>query len=491
MQKNEALTKLKKLRASDYEMCLDSLPYFVRTAWKILEPTKPLLWNWHHSLICEYLEALDRGQITRLVINIPPRYLKSLLCTVCYPAWVWIREPATRFIFASYSDSLSTKHSKDRRDLIESDWYRGGWWDKFSLSTDQNVKTEFVNDKRGHMIATSMLGTATGKGGDYVVIDDPHDPKKAESDPLRKSALEAYDRTFTTRLDDKKKGKILIVMQRLHEGDLSGHVLAQGGWEHLCLPAITEKTETYTYPTSRRTKTVQAGEALHETREPLELLEKQKANLGSYAFSGQYQQSPAPRGGGLIKTIWWQFYKQAPEKFDEIIQSWDLTFKGVETSDFVCGQVWGRKGASKYLLDMVHRRMGFNETIVSMKALSRKWEDAHAKYIEDAANAQAALAVLKVDHIPGLILVKPIGSKESRVMSVLPDIEAGNVFLPDPTQCAWVSDFLDECAKFPLGLHDDMVDAMSLALGKMRHAHRTRLAMVGLGIEKESVWLRE
>jgi Uncharacterized protein conserved in bacteria len=236
------------------ELAERKLADFIRQAWHVIEPATPYLHNWHIDLICEYLEAVSAGQITRLIINIPPRYMKSIAVSVMWPVWEWIRHPETRWIFASYSQSLSTKHSVDRRTIIQSDWYQSRWGDRFKLVEDHNLKTEFLNDKRGHMIATSVGGTSTGKGGNRLVVDDPLNPKEAASDVLRERANTWFDQTFYSRLDDKKTGAIVVIMQRLHEKDLTGHLLEQGGeWEHLCLPAIAEDRQVIHFPMSGRT----------------------------------------------------------------------------------------------------------------------------------------------------------------------------------------------------------------------------------------------
>ena len=204
-----------------------SLPLFINDAWEILEPSNPYLSNWHIDCMSEYLHAVNLGQIKRLIVNIPPRYMKSLQASVLWPTWSWIDHPSLRWLFASYSSGLSTKHSLDRRQVIQSPWYQERWGHIYQLSGDQNIKTEYMNTRRGHMLATSVGGTATGKGGDIIVVDDPHNPMQAESDALREAAIEFFDRTLTTRLDNKKTGAIIVIMQRLHDMDLTGHLLKQ------------------------------------------------------------------------------------------------------------------------------------------------------------------------------------------------------------------------------------------------------------------------
>jgi len=449
------------------ELAERKLADFIRQAWHVIEPATPYLHNWHIDLICEYLEAVSAGQITRLIINIPPRYMKSIAVSVMWPVWEWIRHPETRWIFASYSQSLSTKHSVDRRTIIQSDWYQSRWGDRFKLVEDHNLKTEFLNDKRGHMIATSVGGTSTGKGGNRLVVDDPLNPKEAASDVLRERANTWFDQTFYSRLDDKKTGAIVVIMQRLHEKDLTGHLLEQGGeWEHLCLPAIAEDRQVIHFPMSGRTLVREPGDLLWPEREGPKEIEAAKLALRSYGFAGQYQQRPSPMEGGIFKRGWWKFYKEPPARFDEMLQSWDCSFKSASTSDYVVGQVWGRVGGEFYLLDQVRDRMDFTETLQAVRALTAKWPKARSKLIEDKANGQAVIDALKRE-IPGIIPVTPKESKEARAMAVQPFMEAGNVYLPDPSIAPWIHDFIEECAAFPNAAHDDQVDAMTQALNRL------------------------
>jgi len=449
------------------ELAERKLADFIRQAWHVIEPATPYLHNWHIDLICEYLEAVSAGQITRLIINIPPRYMKSIAVSVMWPVWEWIRHPETRWIFASYSQSLSTKHSVDRRTIIQSDWYQSRWGDRFKLVEDHNLKTEFLNDKRGHMIATSVGGTSTGKGGNRLVVDDPLNPKEAASDVLRERANTWFDQTFYSRLDDKKTGAIVVIMQRLHEKDLTGHLLEQGGeWEHLCLPAIAEDRQVIHFPMSGRTLVREPGDLLWPEREGPKEIEAAKLALRSYGFAGQYQQRPSPMEGGIFKRGWWKFYKEPPARFDEMLQSWDCSFKNASTSDYVVGQVWGRVGGEFYLLDQVRDRMDFTETLQAVRALTAKWPKARSKLIEDKANGQAVIDALKRE-ISGIIPVTPKESKEARAMAVQPFMEAGNVYLPDPSIAPWIHDFIEECAAFPNAAHDDQVDAMTQALNRL------------------------
>ena len=205
-------------------------------AWRVIEPGMPFIDNWHIEAICLHLQAVVDGLIRNLLINMPPRCMKSILVSVLFPAWVWIRHPEKRFLYSSYSQTLATDHSVATRRVIESDWYQEKWSRRFVLAGDANLKTRFENTRRGYRFSTSVGGSATGMGGDFIVADDPHNVKEAESDAIRAATIDWWDKVMSTRLNNPKTGARIIVMQRVHEADLSGHVLKKGGWDHLCLP---------------------------------------------------------------------------------------------------------------------------------------------------------------------------------------------------------------------------------------------------------------
>lgn len=454
-EKTGSILHHQMLEAGIYYQAEKDLGTFFRRSWKILEPTTELLTNWHQDLIAEYLMACYKRQIKRLIINMPPRYAKSNEVTVCFPAWVWTQDPSHRFITGSYADNLATKHSIDRRTLIESDWYRRGYGERFNLSSDQNVKSEFTNDKRGSMYATGLSGAVTGKGCNILIIDDPHDAQKVHSDAVRKNDILSFDQKFSTRLDDKKNDVIIVVMQRLHEQDLTGHLIDQGGWEHLTLSGIAEKETLITFPTSGRQILREKDSFLHEEREGEFEMEQNKKTLGSKGFAAQIQQAPTPDGGVLIDPAWFRFYKELPPRFNQVIQSWDMTFKDTKQSDYVVGQVWGRLAGAAYLFPFrIRKQLDFVKTIEAFKTLTLRYPEASLKIVEDKANGPAVISALR-SKIPGIVPYSPKDSKEGRVSAVSPMIEAGMVFLPDPSIAPWITDFLIEVAKFPNGPHDD------------------------------------
>lgn len=446
------------------------LSAFIREAWHVLEPATVYVHGWHIDAISEHLEAISAGQIRNLIINIPPRCMKSLSVCVFWPCWEWTKSPAVRWLFSSYSDRLATRDSLKCRRLIQSPWYQSRWGHVFRLTGDQNEKTRFENNKTGYRLATGVGGSATGEGGDRLIVDDPIKAKDADSEPVRESANIWWDETMSTRGNDPKTVAKVIVMQRLHEDDLTGHVLEKmrtGGeqYEHLRLPAEYEPSVMVTGIgwTDPRTE---VDQLLWSERFGQKEIAALKTSLGSHGSAGQLQQRATPRGGGMLKRGWWKFYKVRPERFDAIVDSWDMTFKDTRSSDYVAGHKWGLVGADAYLLARIHDRMDFPTALQAVRNLSAMPPVAPAKLVEDTANGPAVIAVLH-SAIPGLIAVQPMGSKQSRAAAVSPMIEAGNAYLPDPEIAPWVEEVIAECASFPMGAHDDDVDAMSQALARL------------------------
>lgn len=469
--------------------CEDNLHFFLKKAWHCIEPAIEYKPNWHIDAICEHLQAVTDGQIKRLLINMPPRNLKSITATVMYPCWTWTKDPYKRFISLSYADGLSKRHNMDRRHIIKSPWYQNNWSDKFYLKEDLDTQRRFGNDKEGFMMSTSIGGQLTGDGGDIIILDDPHNPKKAESDAERQQALDFFTQTLPSRLNDKKNGAIIVIMQRLHEEDISGYILSKElGYTHLCLPSIAEEKTIISFPISGKEVVREVGDILNPTREDKEELDQLQKDMGSYAFAGQYQQNPTPTGGGMAKKWWWRYWKpkgvklppvriknqdgnyieieavDLPESFDETLQSWDMAFKAKKDSDFVGCGIWSKKGADRFLIDLLIKRLDFTESVAAVRDMSNKHPNAKRKLIEDKANGPAVITTLKHE-ISGIIPYNPgSDSKEARAYACTPSIEAGNVYLPHPLLYEWVENYIEQWAKFPLVKHDEEIDVTSQAL---------------------------
>lgn len=453
--------------AIDKELCVHSLYHFAREAYPILEPNREFIPGWHIQAICDHLEACVNGQIKNLVINMPPRHMKSLLVSVLFPAWLWLKMSEARFLMASYAGSLSVRDSVKTRRVIQSDWYRARFGHLYKLNEDQNAKMKFENDKTGYRLATSVDGAGTGEGGDFIVVDDPHKVKESESKVMRESVLRWWDNEMSTRGNNPDTVVKIIVMQRVHEGDLSGHVLNQGGYEHLCLPAEYEpKRQVQVSAIGWKDPRSKEGELLWAERFTQPAINELKLRMGSATWAGQGQQRPAPASGIIFKREWFKFYTVIPDDISFIALSGDLTFKEGTHNDYTVLQVWGKKGASRYLLDQVRGRMGFKGQISAVLTISPKWPDLRVKWVEKAANAEALLDVLKSE-VPGIVLVPSTTSKRNRAEAVAPQFEAGNIYVPDPSQAPWIHDYIEELVVFDNGIHDDQVDATTLALIKL------------------------
>jgi len=471
---HEPETAFKLKREIARERAERTLPAFIEQAWGIIEPGTRYIDNWHIHLIGEYMLAVNKGQVKRLIINIPPRHMKSIEATVCYPAWTWTRNPGRRFIKVSYSDSLSRKHNILARDIINSPWYQGNWGNKIKLKDDVNRQNEFKNNHQGFMFSTSVGGALTGEGGDVIIIDDPQNPLMANSEAEREAGINFFKNTLQTRLNDPKKGVIIIIMQRLHENDLTGYILSENlGYEHLCLPAIAPQRTIITFPISGKEVIRNEGDILNEGRFDKDVLDDLRRSMGSVQFAGQFQQTPAPAEGVIFKREWLtKFYSAAPKTID--IQSWDMAFTKSEGSAKVAGFVMGKAGADIYIKDLVNDKMDFTESVAALRTLSGKWKSARAKVIENKANGPAIVNTLKKE-ISGMVEFNPKGSKTERAMSVTPYFEAGNIHFPDPKTNPWVEDLIRDLLVFPKGTYKDTVDALVQGILYLTDKPRSKL----------------
>lgn len=478
---------------------------FVKQAWAHTPQSDPLEWNWHLDAICMHLESVARGEISNLVINIGPGHAKSILMAVLWPAWVWTWWPRCQFIFASYAEALAVRDSVRCRAVIESEWYvknfssRSGW----EMRRDQNAKGHFVNTLGGERFSTGIGGT--GRRAHIIGIDDPIDASERHSKAARDSANEWIGNTISQRFVDPKQPRVALIMQRLHQEDPAGYVLAGGGWEHLMLPSEYEpqrKSVTHRKIVRdgvlRREKfwedprTVE-GDLLFPQRFSKEVLERYKKpnELGAEGFAGQHQQNPTPSGGGIFAVSAWRYWtsdeatlmrlgyaREAPRPrgahegpprsvdfadLEEILLSVDPTFHETQSGSYVAIHVWGKLGARRLLLDRVHKRMDFTETVQTLLHVIERWPRARRKLIEGKANGDAIISTLERAHgIIGLEAVKVTGSKLQRAHAGQPYQSAGNVELPNGAP--WLEEYIAEHAAFPRGLHDDDVDAQSQAL---------------------------
>src|ERR1700690_930898 len=335
---------------------------FIERSFSELNPQTEYLHNGHIEVIAEALEQCRAGKLRRLVINVPPRSLKSHMASIAFPAYLLGHNPSTQIICASYAQDLADKLAGDCRSLITSDWFKV-LFPSTCLASRRSALSDYSTTSRGFRLSTSVGGVLTGRGADFLIIDDPLKPDEALSETQRKSVNDWYDHTLVSRLNDKRTGCIILIMQRLHEDDLVGHVLQQGGWHLLRFPAIAEQDEHYTIqtPSGERTFTRCEGEALHPERESLDVLASLREIQGEYNFAGQYQQSPSPLGGGMVKTHWFKMYTSAelPKEFELVFQSWDTACKTSDLNDYSACTTWGLFQKHLYLLHVLRERLDY------------------------------------------------------------------------------------------------------------------------------------
>jgi predicted phage terminase large subunit-like protein len=470
-QQLDALSSEERQRF-EYRAKLEASPAeFFKAAWNILEPGRPLCWSWHYELIGEYLLKVWRREITRLIINVPPRTAKSTEGTICWPAWGWARDARSRFLTASYSKDLSSEHSSKRRNLIDSEWYQSLW--PITFSEDTNRKDQYRNSVQGEMIATSVGATGTGRGGDILILDDGLSADQALSESERKTAHEWFRDTFRTRLNDPSTGAIVVIEQRTGYEDVTGWLLHNepGQWTQVVIPLVQDAKEEVVidFPVSGRQMIRPVDDVLQPTRHTPEVVTSRKVHRRTHET--QDQQRPAPDGGNICKREWWKYYRAVPATFDMVVDSWDFAFKDVKQSDFVAGFKFGIVGANRYILDALHGQMNFPASRDALKRLALREPRASRILVEDKANGPAIIQSLQ-DTVPGIIAVEPQGSKYARAYAASGDIEAGNVYLPDldafPQHRWWVDLLIEEWAMFPSGPNDDTVDASGQAINETR-----------------------
>ncbi len=394
----------------------------------------------------------------------------SSIINIVFPVWCWLQNPNLKFITCAHGDSLATRDAVKSRQLIESPWFQRNWGDKVRLKAGSNQKTRYENENNGYRIATSISGKAVGEGFDILIVDDPHKPKEINSKAAMTEVEEWWTGTMSSRANDANSRRI-VMHQRLADNDLIGYIREHDAdnWEIISLPMLYEPTDFVSSIgwVDPRTK---ENEILWKERFPESEVKRLKNGLGSFGFAAQYQQRPAAKEGGLIKRMWLKYYglpfnTYTLKNFDLIIQSWDLSFG--ETGDYTVGQVWGKKGPDKYLLDEVKGKWTFTEQLSQIRRLRTLWPQTRVILVENKANGAAAIDTLK-RNIPGFIPINPKeiggGDKEVRLSACALDFEAGNVWLPSVNIHSWVTEYVHELTTFPRSKHDDSVDATSQAL---------------------------
>lgn len=448
------------------ELARRSLANYVKLAWPVLEPATPLAWGWSLDVMCAHLERVSRGEITRLLINVPPGLMKSLLLNVFWPTWEWgaLGKPHLRYLSTAHKEALAVRDNMKCRRLIQSAWYQELWPTK--LVGDQNAKTKFENDKTGFRECMSFT-SLTGSRGDRLMIDDPLSVDSANSI----ADLDAVERTFLEAVPSRlnsASSAIVVIMQRLHERDPSGIILSKPelGYAHLCLPMRYEGSK---HPNDPRTLD---GELLFPELYPEGRVSQLEASLGSYGIAGQLQQRPVPRGGGVFKHSWLRYYSELPTiRYREIYA--DTAQKTKEQNDYTVLQLWGMgSDGNAYLLDQHRGKWEAPELVTNARAFWAKHKHTNPAVlrrmcIEDKVSGTSLIQQFKREAIPVFAIKRSI-DKLTRAYDVAPLVEAGKVLLPE--QAPWLLDFTAELTTFPNGAHDDQVDPFMDAVTSMLYS---------------------
>lgn len=477
--------------AEESEWLRDDFGAFIRHAWHVIEPDTPFVPGWHIDAIAEHLTAVTEGEIRRLAVLVPPGYMKSRTCSVLWPVWSWTRRPRIRFITASYGATLSTDLAVLSRDLIVSQWFQDRWGDSFALRSDVAAKSWYWNDRGGRRMATSVGGVGTGQHADAILIDDPLNAKEVTSDAKLNEVIRWHDGTISTRFADPRRGQEIIIMQRLHQRDLVGHVLdrdGQGRWTVLCIPEEYEPSHPNRYEHDPRSE---PGELAWPARIGPEEHEERKRSLGIYRAVGQLQQRPSNPQGTILLRSRWRYYDPGlldngagrMPAFTHIVHSWDTTYRDKTSSDYVVGSTWGIKGADRYLLRITRQRLSLTATCTALKehyvwGVERWPSAAHHTLVENSANGPAVIETMKRE-VPGIVPVPVQGDKKQRAVAASADLDSGNCFLPGAPDAdlsgpdvartpADIQGFIEECAAFDNGEYDDQVDSFTQMINWIR-----------------------
>jgi predicted phage terminase large subunit-like protein len=445
-----------------------SLTGFVREAWHVLEPANAYVHGWHVEAICDHLEAITSGQINRLLINVPPGTMKSLLSGVFWPAWEWgpMGRPATRIIGSSYSEDYAKRDNRRMRDLVTSEWYQSLWPTELVRAGEMAFSNTATGFRQG--IPFSRL---TGGRGDRVIIDDPHSVDGAESEAERGATVRTFRESVPTRLNDPARSAIVVIMQRLHEQDVSGTILSlKLGYEHLMLPMEFEPERRCVTSIGFEDPRAYDGELLFPERFPREVVERDKVPMGAYAVAGQFQQRPAPRSGGMFQRGDFEIVDALPAGTATRVRAWDFaatSAKPGKRPDWTVGLRMALIGDTFYVEDVV--RGQWKPSDVETTLVNIASQDGMAVRIrmpQDPGAAGKADAATKIKLLKGYDAkaVPPTGDKAVRARPASAQAEAGNVKL---VRGAWNTAFLDEVCTFPAAQNDDQVDAFADALNEL------------------------
>ncbi len=429
---------------------------FLRKVFAEICPGEPFLMNWHIDTICHEIELAIAGPDHRLIINMPPRSLKSIIVSVALPAWLLGHDPAMRIICVSYTDDLARKFARDFNRVVAAAWYRKVF-PATAAKPGKISESEFVTGKNGFRLATSIGGTLTGRGGHVIIIDDPMKANDAESETERNRTNSWFNNTASSRLDNQATGIIIVAMQRLHQNDLTGHLLSSPGFRQLSLPAIAFEETVYALGNGRL-HTRKPGDFLHPERNPPAIVERLRAEIGSRDFAAQYQQDPVPAEGALFRLSWLRYVERQTDAtgFERIVQSWDIASKVGAANDYSVGTTWGISGQTATLLDVQRVQMEIPDLLRLIEMTATIWRP-QCVLIEDANTGSAVIQLLRKYTQLSIIDIRPKMDKFVRASQATAAFESGRILVP--RDAPWLAEFLSELLGFPNTRHDDQVDS--------------------------------
>lgn len=494
--------------AIDRYDCERSLAKFTRAAWKYINPQR-MIWGWHMDAISEHLEAVTAGEIPRLIINVPPRMTKSTTASVAWPAWTWAQPesrasvlagPGVQFMTGSYAKPLATRDATKTRRLINSQWYQDRWGLRFQLTDDQNAKDRYDNTKGGYRLVTSIDAGATGEGGDIIVVDDPHNTISIESEITRDTAIRWWDEVMGTRLNDMASGAYVLIMQRLYQDDLTGHILdttPPGEWVHLMLPMEYEPNRHCVTVLGWEDPRIEPGELLCPERVGEKELRTLKRRLGDFGTAGQLQQRPAPRGGGILREDYWKAWPPGVEDLvqpsgkplapvgypvmDFILASVDTALSEKEEADYSAMTIWGlwrdrHDMPNLMLMEAWHDRVALHGLVTKLIEVCTRRSVDRLLIEAKSAGQSAAQEIQRLARGSGWSTVlEPVkGDKVARAWACQPTFQAGQVWAPARNKDGyvlflnWAQMVIDEASIFPKGSNDDLVDTVTQAINHFR-----------------------
>lgn len=434
----------------------------LRKAAITLMPPKSFHPNWHHGAMAYHLQQCLDGQIKRLIVTIPPRSLKSITASVAFPLFALGRELEQQIICASYNEDLARTLANQRMMVLQADWFSKAFPHLASNIIAPTKTMDLTTSKNGGIFATSVGGTLTGRGGNIIIIDDPMKASDINSVAEMQRVASWYRESLISRLNDKKTGVIIVIMQRLHVDDLVGQILTLDDWVHLNLPAISQEN-MLVHVNDHQDIEWPAGVALHEEREGLAELEKTRKSMGSYHFQAQYLQDPLPAEGNLVKRSWFKRYSEKLQAtdFEFVLHSWDTAIGVRGTNDYSVCTAWGKRENAYYLLDVWRERVDFPELQRRVRLLAAR-DNPNKIVIEAAPGGQSLIQFLRSETTLPIVEMPPKGDKQARLEAVSAYFEGGRVFLPEDAD--WLAAYETELCGFPGAAHDDQVDSTSQAL---------------------------